>query len=126
MKGPCCWLHLSVSVAKHVASRPSCQFHKRPTTASAGILHTFPCPPAIFQVVGVELYGPVTPTDHRWIVIAADHLTGYVETSPLRTDCAYEVADIFLQGIVLRYMPPRLLLRYLGRIFLSAVLAEVL
>lgn len=89
------------------------------------MLHTFPCPPAIFQVVGVGLYGPVTPTDHRLIVIAADHLTGYVETAPPRTDCGYDVADIFLQGISLRHRPPRLLLSDCGKIFLSAVLAEV-
>lgn len=122
------WPGLSTSVAKYVASCPSCQYRKRPTSTSAGMLQPLPCPSDPFEVVGIDLYGPLpsTPTGHRWIVTAVDHLTRYAETAPLRTGCASEVADFFLQTIFLRHGPPRVLLSDRGRTFLSAVLAEVL
>lgn len=52
--------------------------------------------------------------------------TRYVETAALRTGFAYEVADIFLQAILLHHGPPRPLLSDRCRMFLSALLAGVL
>lgn len=123
------WPGLSSSVAtKYVASCPSCQLRKRSTSAPAGMLQPLPCPSAPFEVVGIDLYGPLplTSTGHRWIVTAVDHLTRYAEIAPLCTGCASEVADFFLQAIFLRHGPPRTLLSDRGRTFLSAVLEEVL
>lgn len=122
------WPGLSTSVAKYVASCPACQRRKHSTSAPAGMLQPLPCPPAPFEVIGIDLYGPLpsTSTGHRWIVTAVDHLTRFAETAPLRAGSASEVADLFLQAIFLRHGPPRTLLSDRGRTLLSSVLAEVL
>lgn len=92
------------------------------------MLQPLPCPSAPFEVVGIDLYGPlpISTAGHRWVVTAVDHLTRYAETAPLRTGCAVEVAEFFLRSIFLRHGPPRVLLSDRGKTFLSATLAEVL
>lgn len=122
------WPGLANSVAKYVASCASCQHRKQPTSPSPGPLQPLQCPSTPFEVVGIDIYGPlpVTPVGHRYIVTAVDHLTRYAETAPLRTASASEVAEFFLTAIFLRHGPPRVLLSDRGRTFLSAVLAEVL
>lgn len=122
------WPGMSTSVSKYVASCTSCQRRKRPTSPPAGQLQPISCPAEPFEVVGIDLYGPLprTPTGYRWIVTAVDHLTRYSETAPLRTGCAEEVASFFLHRIVLRHGAPRVLLSDRGRTFLSNIVAEVL
>lgn len=97
IKGRFFWPGLSTSVSKYVASCAPCQHRKRPTSPPAGKLQPLPCPSAPFEVVGIDLYGPlpVTPAGYRWVVTAVDHLTRYAETAPLRTGCAVEVAEFF-------------------------------
>lgn len=81
-----------------------------------------------FEVVGVDLYGPlpVTSAGKRWIVTAVDHLTRYAETSSVITGSAVEVADFILHAIILRHGAPRVLLSDRGKVFLSQMVNEVL
>lgn len=119
---------MSTTVAKYVASCDSCQHRKRSTSPPAGFLQPLPCPATPFEFVGIDLYGPLplTLSGHRWIVTAVDHLTRYAETAPLRSGAASEVADFFLQSIVLRHGAPRFLLSDRGKTFISHILDEVL
>lgn len=66
------WPGLSTSVAKYVASCPSCQHRKRSTSPPAGMLQPTPCPSAPFEAVGIDLYGPLPSTSDgcRWIITA--------------------------------------------------------
>lgn len=128
VRGHFFWPGLSTSVAKYVASCAPCQHRKRSTSAPAGLLQPVPCPATPFEVVGIDLYGPLptTATGNRWIVTAVDHLTRYAETAPLHSASAGDVADFFLRNILLRHGAPRVLLSDRGKTFLSQVLAEVL
>lgn len=122
------WPGLSTCVAKYVGSCSPCQRRKLPTSAPAGELLPIPCPTAPFEVVGIDLYGPlpVTAAGNRWIVTAIDHLTRYAETTSVITGSASEVADFVLQAIILRHGAPRVLLSDRGKAFLSQLLNEVL
>lgn len=122
------WPGLSSSVARYVGSCYPCQRRKLPTSAPAGPLQPLPCPSMPFEVVGVDLYGPlpVTSAGKRWIVTAVDHLTRYAETSSVITGSAVEVADFILHAIILRHGAPRVLLSDRGKVFLSQVVNEVL
>lgn len=119
---------LSTSVAKYVASSPPSHHRKRSTSPPAGLLQPVPCPATSFEVVGIDLYGPLpmTATDHRWIVKAFDHLTRYAETAPLRSASAADVAHFFLHNILLRHGALGVRLSDRGKSFLSQVLYDVL
>lgn len=121
------WPGLSTSVARYVASCTACQRRKRPTSSPAGLLQPLPCPSRPFEVVGIDLYGPLpsTAAGYRWIVTAVDHLTRYAETAPVKSGSAMEVADFFLRTILLRHGAPRVLLSDRGKTFLSSILADV-
>lgn len=79
IRSRCTWSGLSSTVAKYVTSCSLCQSRKRP--APAGLLQPLPCPASPFEVVGIDLYGPLPKTSNgnRWIVTAVDHLTRYAE-----------------------------------------------
>lgn len=128
IKTRCFWPGLSTTVAKYVGSCALCQHRKRSTSPPAGFLQPLPCPTTPFEFVGIDLYGPLplTPSGHRWIVTAVDHQTRYAETSPLHSATATEIANFFLNSIVLRHGAPRVLLSDRGKAFLSKVLDEVL
>lgn len=118
----------SSAVARYVASCVLCQRRKRPTTPPSGLLQPLPCPASPFEVVGIDLYGPLPKTSNgnRWIVTAVDHLTRYAETACIQSGSAAEVADFFLRNILLRHGAPRVLLSDRGKVFLSSLLTEVL
>lgn len=122
------WPGMSTFVAKYVASCVQCQRRKRPTSPPAGLLQPIPCPETPFATVGIDLVGPLplTPSGYRWIVTAVDHLTRYAETAPLRSSSASDVADFFLDAIVLRHGAPRVLLSDRGKTFLSTMIEQVL
>lgn len=122
------WPGLSTSVAQYIASCARCQRRKRSTSLPAGLLQPIPCPATPFDTVGIDLVGPlpITPAGCRWIVTAVDHLTRYAETAPLKSGSASDVAAFFLEAIVLRHGAPRVLLSDRGKVFLSAMLEDVL
>lgn len=122
------WPGLSSAVARYVASCVPCQQRKRSTLPPAGPLQPLACPEAPFHTVGIDLYGPLPATSrgYRWIVTAVDHLTRYAETAPVSTGCASEIAEFFLQAVLLRHGAPRVLLSDRGKTFLAQIVADVL
>lgn len=60
------------------------------------------------------------------MVTALDHLTRFAETAAILTANATEVANFFIQNLLLHHASPRVLPSNKGRAFLSHVLEEVL
>lgn len=122
------WPGMYTAVTKYVSSCLVCQKHKCRTSAPTGQLLPPRCPSQPFEIVGIDLFGPLprTVNGKRWVVTAVDHLTRYAETAALPTGSATEVADFFVHQLLLRHGAPRVLLSDRGRTFLSQTVQEVL
>ena len=59
----------------------------------------------LFERVGIDLVGPFKKSNEgkRYIIVATDYLTRYVETRALATMNAEEVAEFIVDEIILRH-----------------------
>lgn len=116
------------AINKYVRACHTCQTRKRPTTQPSGSLRSIPPATAPFQRVGIDFLGPFPPSErnHRWIIVAIDYMTRYAETQAIPVATAEEVADFFLQRILLRHGAPQFLLSDRGTPFLSKLLEQLL
>lgn len=121
------WPRLYSSVHKYVSSCISCQ-RRKPAPPAAGLLQPLSPPHSPFDRVGIDLLGPLpaTPTGNKWVVVAIDHLTRYVETAPLRSGSSEEIAHFFIHSLLLRHGAPRVLVSDRGRPFLARLLQDIL
>lgn len=115
------WRGMYRYIRQHIRSCTACQRRKKPPHSAAAPLQPLPCPGRPFDRVGIDLYGPLptTSANNRWIIVAVDHLTRYVETSALKSATANDVAHFILHSLVLRHGAPKELLSDRGRVFLS-------
>lgn len=122
------WQGMYRSVWKHVRACVSCQRRKHPAGLPPGHLQPLAPPPQPFGRLGIDFLGPfpLSTRGNRWILVAVDHLTRYVETKAVPVDTAEEVSGFFLHRIVLRHGAPRTLLSDRGTPFLSAVVRALL
>ncbi|MDD9361388.1 MAG: hypothetical protein PV344_00435, partial [Anaplasma sp.] len=122
------WPGMYRAVEKYVQSCVPCHTRNNSPYAADGQLMPLPCPEKPFDRLGINLYGPLpmSSAGHRWIVVAVDHLICYVETAPLISATAQNIAQFFLSSIVLRHGAPRFLLSDHGTAFLPALVQEVL
>lgn len=121
------WPRLYSTVYKYVSSCIPCQ-RRKPSPPSAGLLQPLLPPHAPFDRVGIDLLGPfpASPTGNKWVVVAIDHLTRYVETAPLRSGSSEEIANFFIHSLLLRHGAPRVLVSDRGRPFLARLLQDIL
>lgn len=121
------WVRLYTYVYKYVTSCPQCQRRKAPTSPPAGLLQPLPPPEHPFDRVGIDLFGPLpaSPSKNRWVIVAIDHLTRYVVTAALPTGSSAEIANFFIQHILLIYGAPRVLISDRGRSFLARLLQDI-
>lgn len=63
-------------------------------------------------MVGIDLIGPFKRTveGNKWIILATDYFTKYVETKTLRTSNTWESAKFFVEQIVCRHGSPNTIL----------------
>ncbi|KAM7304254.1 Integrase core domain protein [Ixodes scapularis] len=87
--------------------------HRSPATANS--------PPKPFDILGVDLLGPLpqSTTGNRWILVAIDHTTRFVETAALPDATAECVARFLLRHIILRHGAPQVLITDRGHSFLA-------
>lgn len=122
------WPRLYSHVARYVASCLACQQRKPQSPPSPGLLQPLTPPLRPFERVGIDLFGPLplSPHGNRWVVVAVDYSTRFVETAALPNGTSVEVANFFLRNVVLRHGAPRYLVSDRGRQFLSHVLKDLL
>lgn len=119
---------MQTAAQKYVASCTQCQRYKRPTSPSPGPLQPVNPPMSPFDKVGIDLVGPLpkSKAGHRWIIVCVDFLTRYVETAPLCTATAADVASFLLNRVILRHGAPRVVISDRGRQFTADVVEALL
>lgn len=122
------WPGMYRTVANYVQSCAPCQLRKRPSSPSSGLLQPIEPPRHPFEVVGIDIFGPLplSAAQHRYIVVAIDHATRYVETASLYDATAEAIAPFILNNVILRHGAPRVLISDRGKSFLSRTVEAIL
>lgn len=126
VRANCYWPGLRTDVQKFVASCPRCQLCKPVTNRNKAPLQPIVTTQPM-EVWAVDIMGPLpsTPSGARYIMVATDLFSKYVEAVPLVNQTAASVAQAIVQHVILRHGPPKTLLTDQGTNFESFLMMEV-
>ena len=84
-------------------------------------------PNDIFQVLGMDWWGPITPSlnGNKYFLIITDRLSGYVIVKTSPTNSAQDTARILMEHIILVHGPPDILLTDQGTHFNNELLQAI-
>ena len=110
-------------VRKHIQHCDICQKHKKTSTVES--LHPLPVGRP-FDRVGIDLLQlPLTPLGNKYIVVATDYLTKWVEARALPNKTASMVAGFLYEDIICRHGAPRELLSDQGKEFTNILVDQI-
>ena len=77
--------------------------------------------------IAIDVLGPLPTTDggNKYLFIAADYFTKWIEAYPLPNQEATTVAEVLVKEFVCRFGTPQIIHSYQGQNFESAVFAEM-
>lgn len=83
------------NVRSYVASCEVCQQYKRLPGCQPGLLTPIPLPETIFHTVGIDYIGPlpITTAGNRYIIVAVEYLSKYVEVAAVPSIAAGHLID---------------------------------
>jgi transposase InsO family protein len=95
--------------------------HKAPAEALAGITSPWP-----FYMWGIDILGPFPPTTRhrRWLVVAVDYFTKWIEAAPITAITADNVENILWKDILCRHGQPSTLVSDNSTQFASVKIAD--
>ncbi|KAG6439755.1 hypothetical protein O3G_MSEX001051, partial [Manduca sexta] len=114
------------SIATHIKKCVECQRYKADNRKPAGLLQT-PAPNRRFEVVAVDLFGPLpaTPNGKKWILIVEDTCSRWIELFALEKATSTECAKVLVEEVFLRYGVPRRVISDNGVQFISETMQQV-
>jgi len=121
------WEGMCREVERYVKSCQLCQKLKKPKQAPAGMLQPIP-PGNAFDKLGVDVLGPF-PKSHKgnkYVIVATDYATRWVETQAVPTATAVDIADFLIQRIVCRHGCPKVILTDRGSCFTAKLVQELM
>ena len=116
------WPNMRQNVTRYIKSCIDCQTRKGARNQNSGLL----CPIKVggpFEMMGIDLLGPFPTSEmgNKYIIVASDYLTRFVEAKAVPKGSAWEVAKFLLEEVMCRYGAPSKLLSDRGSCFLSRV-----
>ena len=80
-----------------------------------------------FEVLAMDLFGPLPPTDQgeRWVFAIEDTATRWIELFALKKATAEACAKCLVDEVILRYGTPRRVISDNGPQFVSDILQKV-
>ena len=120
------WPGMRAEIAKYVKNCVECQRYKASNLKPAGLLQTTSSKTR-FEVLAVDLFGPLPTTEngYKWIFIAEDVASRWVEIFKLKEATAESCAKIIIEELFFRYGLPRRLKSDNGVQFVSAIMQQV-
>lgn len=117
------WHGFRKDVSRYVASCESCQRRKLPSISPFTEIHPTQPPQAAFELIGLDHLGPFPKSQkgNRFIIVAVDHLTKWIELRAVPTTSANHIVEFLREQIVLRHGVPRTVLTDRGTPFSSRI-----
>ena len=116
------WPHLVRDVKLYVGSCDQCQ-----RTGAPAFRNHWPLTPvipiALFEKWGIDFVGPINPVSsrrNRYIILATDYATKWVEAKPTRKNDVATAANFLFEDIMMRFRHPLELVSDRGTHFLKA------
>lgn len=121
------WPHMVKDTEKYVQSCHDCQTRKTPKRAPAGLLQPIPVGQP-WDRVGIDFLGPFnrTKAGKKFIIVAIDYATKWVEAEATRSNTAEETAKFLINKIICKYGCPGTILSDRGSNFTSTLVTELL
>ncbi|KAG6454378.1 hypothetical protein O3G_MSEX008673 [Manduca sexta] len=120
------WSGMRAFVYDYVKHCSACQRYKADNRRPTGLLQT-PAPTRRFEVLSVDLFGPLPKTSKgsRWILIAEDTCSRWVELFALENATSIECAETLISEVFLRFGVPRRIISDNGVQFVAEVMQQV-
>jgi hypothetical protein len=120
------WPGMRRYVTDYLKTCLECQRYKPSNVKPAGLLQT-PVLQQRMEVLSVDLFGPLPPSEDgkKWILIAQDYATKWVELFALADATAENCGWTIVNEIGLRYGLPRRIISDNGSQFISAVMQKI-
>ena len=120
------WQGMATDIRRYILQCQVCQRRNQEELSFQGPLHSW-TPSRPFEIVGADvLVLPLTHSKKKYVWVAVDYLTRYVEASILSgVPTAEEVMDLFLRKIILRHGCIGTLVTDPGSEFINSIAQDV-
>ncbi|GBP68446.1 Gypsy retrotransposon integrase-like protein 1 [Eumeta japonica] len=114
-------------VINYLKTCVECQRYKPDNLKPMGLLQT-PVPAQRFEVVAVDLFGPLPkgPKGERWVMIMEDTASKWIELFPLADATAEACAKVLIEEVFLRFGVPRRMVSDNGVQFVADVMQKAM
>jgi len=117
------WPQMFADIRTHIQHCDICQKQKKPNTVEA--LHPLPVEQP-FDRVGIDLLQlPLTPHGNKYIIVATDYHTKWVEAQPVTNKTASIIAGFLYEEVICRHGAPKTLLSDQGTEFLNILVTQI-
>lgn len=118
------WDNMNKDVHKFFQECPRCQEHGNKYLNEKA--YPVPVPVVPFAQVGIDIKHVVpAQTGHRYIIVAIDYLTKYIEVKAIRNQTSSEISSFIYEEIITRHNTPRIIITDNGKPFIANLVATV-
>lgn len=120
------WVGMKADISEYIKNCVPCQKYKPTNLKPSGLLRT-PTMAQRFEVLSIDLFGPLIPTNtsNKWIFIITDTATRWTELFALQNATSETCAKVLINEIFLRYGVPRRIVSDNGPQFVSELMQYV-
>lgn len=112
------WENMNKDIYSYIKGCPRCQEHGAKYINEKAYPVSVPIKP--FAQVGIDIkHVTISQTGHKYIIVAIDYLTKYVEVRALFVQTSSEIASFIYEEIITRHGSPSIIITDNGRPFIS-------
>ena len=118
------WPGMRQQVRHFVKQCHSCLINQR--TQARVPMGEMPLPCSPQEILGLDFIGAFSPPDllgRKYVLVIVDHMTGWVEVIPTKTQSANEIIDVFTKEYLTRFSQPQMIFNDNGQGFGSTAWA---
>ena len=121
------WFDMYADIKEWLRLCSVCGSKKGKIDERMGIAHSHIAASKPFEVMGMDIIGPLPTTVHgyRWILVFTDHFSKWAEAFPMKDSTAPTIAKHYVEDIICRHGAPKRILSDRGNNLIGEVLTEV-